>query len=185
MDCVVYQLQMEQFYYDLAKMFKEKKWQVLSDGGGSEKMHRTHLLLFNQTLCEDARHENGKPATLWFLKKKDFTNTTVYDPVRASDFAELLASMKSKGYHIVMNFHAEDVVLGNVTVEIHNKWFAFGRCMNSEPDGPFVSEIWPLRYVIPKIKEMQMEPRFMIPIIQPASNENHVRLNSGGCQYGM
>jgi len=185
MDYVIYQLQMEQFYYDLAKMFKEKNWQVLSDSEGSEKMHRAHMLLFNQILCEDAWHAKTKAATLWFLKRKDFTITTVYDPAGSSDFVELLASMKSKGYNIIMNFYAEDVVLGNVAVEIHNKWFAFGQCMNSEPDGLFVSEIWPLRYVLPKVKEMQMEPRFMIPLIQPESNENCIRLNSGGCQYGM
>jgi hypothetical protein len=51
---------------------------------------------------------------------------------------------------IIMNFMTPDRILGNVAVKLGDKWFAIRECRKDE-DIPYVAQIWPLKYVLPRI----------------------------------
>ena len=44
--------------------------------------------------------------------------------------------------------------MGNVAVKLGDKWFAIGECRKDEDDVPYVAQIWPLKYILPKINKI-------------------------------
>jgi hypothetical protein len=64
----------------------------------------------------------------------------------------------SKTWKIIMNFMAPDCVLGNVAVKLDDKWIAIGECRRNEDGIPYV-QIWPLKYVLPRIRKMEIKPK--------------------------
>jgi hypothetical protein len=70
----------------------------------------------------------------------------------------MLGFMVKKGYEIMMNFLEKDVILGNVAVKLGDRWFAFGQCRNDiEENEQYTTEIWPLKYVLPRIHQMEVK----------------------------
>jgi len=138
---IFYQQKMEQFYNVLADVIFLKNCYVRWDRGVEEDVLYPELLLFEETVSNE-----------------------VYD----SQLEALLGYMVERGYKIVMNFYAPDIVLGNVAVKIHDRWFAFGECINQgareSQEGQYVTEIWPLKYVLPQLRQMEVKPRYTIPI---------------------
>lgn len=138
---ILYQQRMEEFYNTLADVIIQKNCCVWLGPGVEEDIPYPELLLFEETVCGE-----------------------VYD----DQLESLLQYVAERGYRIVMNFHAPDVVLGNVAVKIHDKWFAFGECINQSAResqwGEYVTEIWSLKQVISSLRQMQVKLRYAIPI---------------------
>jgi hypothetical protein len=136
---------MEQFYDALADVILQKDFCLWLDHGVEEDILYPELFLFDTTLCGD-----------------------VYD----DQLESLLEDVAERGYRIIMNFHASDVVLGNVAVKIRDRWFAFGECINQgvreKWEGQYVTEIWPLRNVLPNLGDNEVKPRYTIPITTEA-----------------
>jgi len=132
-----HQLKMEQFYDALASVIREKNYCVWLDSYLEEGFPNPEWLLFEESVC-------GEP----------------YD----TELEEFLGYVVEKDYRIVMNFYAPDVVLGNVAVKINGRWFAFGECRNENPEEQFVTEIWPLKYVLPKMRQMEVKLRYAVSI---------------------
>ena len=141
---VFYQQKMEQFYNALADVIVQKNfYAVWLDNGVEEDVLYPELLLFEEAICGELHN---------------------------SQLEELLEYVVEKGYRIMMNFYAPDVVLGNVAVKISDRWFAFGECINesarNSQEEPYVSEIWPLKYVLPNLHQMEVKIRYAI-LIRP------------------
>lgn len=124
-----YQQRMEQFYRDLIDVIRaEDCYLALEDSDFKDYIDEHDLLLFEDTLhSEQCDHS----------------------------FEDVLKSMTAKGYEIVLNFDSPRNVLGNVVVKLGEKWFAFGTCKNDSDEGFQVTEIWPLKYVLPRIWKME------------------------------
>lgn len=104
-----------------------------------------------------------------------FEETAYVDPADPCDIHKMLEHMVTKkDYKIVLNFYAPDVLNGNVTVKLKDKWFAFGRCRNDEKEGLYVSEIWPLKYVLLRIPEMEVKLRYARSIFEVLCESNEV-----------
>jgi len=136
---VFYQQKMEQFYSALAEVIREKNYGLywLDDGVKGDILY-PELLLFEETICGELHN---------------------------FELEEFLEYVVEKGYRIMMNFYAPDVVLGNVAVKIHDRWFAFGECRNESQEEQYVTEIWPLKYVLPNLRQMEVKLiRYAIPL---------------------
>jgi hypothetical protein len=81
------------------------------------------------------------------------------DPAYPEPVHELLIHLIEKGWQIIMNFMAPDCILGNVAVKLGDKWIAIGECRKDEDDTPYVAQIWPLKYVLPRIHKMKIKPQ--------------------------
>jgi len=136
-DWIFYQQKMEQFYNAMADVIMQKNYYALIDDSVEEDIICPELLLFEEDVCVEPTE---------------------------SQLEEFLEYVVEKGYRIVMNFYAPDVVLGNVAVKIHDKWFAFGQCRNDDWVGECVTEIWSLKYVLPNLRYMEVKLRYTIPI---------------------
>ena len=134
-----YQQRMEQFYMEMAKVMKEKNHGFWLEGFGT---------LENQPI-EEILFEQG-----FYIDPND------YEPTH-----EMLETVAKRGYPIVMNFYAPDVILGNLAVKIIDKWFAFGQCKNDiDKKEIYATEIWPLKYVLPRIKDAEIPLKLAISI---------------------
>lgn len=100
---ILYQEGMEQFYNALADVIIQKDFGLYLGHGIEEDILHPELLLFEEALCGE-----------------------VYD----TQLELLLEYVAERGYCIVMNFSAADIVHGNVAVKIKDRWFAFGECIN-------------------------------------------------------
>jgi hypothetical protein len=133
-----YQQKMEQFYDDLIEVIREKGCCLVSEDPYFEDYIDEHdLLIFEDTL-----------------------QGMEYD----DSIEEILDCLARKGYKIMMNFYREDVILGNVVVKLGKRWFAFGKCRRDHDGGCCVSEIWPLRYVLPRMEEMENQLKCVFPM---------------------
>lgn len=126
-----YQRKIEDFYDDLAAVFKTLGSTAYFEGL-KEDVENPDLLVFEESIFYDPNDDSAE---------------------------EFLGEMEKKGYEILMNFQEPDVVNGNVIVKIEKKWFAFGQCRKTEPGGAHVETIWPLKYVLMNIQEMETTPR--------------------------
>lgn len=126
---LIYQQGIEKFYNDFAQVLTEIPSMIAVGSSDYEDVHDPDLLLFDTHFC--------------------------YEPFdyQAEEF---LSEMIKKGYEIVMNFQAEDVILGNVAVRIKDKWFAFGRCKNDPMEGQWVMDIWSLKHVLTNLRKMEI-----------------------------
>lgn len=130
---------MEQFYTDLADIVK-KEWSMLYFEGFSEVdyIDEPDLLVYEDILCSE-------PCT-------DANNVT-------------LLQLIHKGYKILMNFQGPNINIGNIVVKIKNAWFAFGECLNKDGN-LYVSQIWPLKYVLPRLNLMRTELAFVFTVTE-------------------
>jgi hypothetical protein len=136
-----YQRKIEDFYDDLAEAFKKLGVNAFYEGSSLiEEIEDPDLLVFEQN--------------------------TSYEPYD-NQAEEFLQEMLKKGYEILLNFQAPDVILGNVVVKIGDKWFAFGQCKNDQDAGPYVNEIWSLKYVLTRLPKMKIKLVYTIPLTKP------------------
>jgi len=132
-----YQQRMEQFYMEMAKVMKEKNHGFWLEGFGT---------LENQPI-EEILFEQG-----FYIDPND------YEPTH-----EMLETLTERGYPIIMNFYAPDVILGNLAVKIKDRWFAFGQCKNDiDKKEMYATEIWPLKFILPNMKKIEVRPKFSI-----------------------
>jgi len=139
-----YQRELERFYDDLIDVF----W-------------RNHF-----GFCTEACSELNEP----YIPKPDvelivFEDILHADPAYPEPLEELLLCLIKKGWKIIMNFMAPDCILGNVAVKLGDKWIAIGECRRDEDGTPYVAQIWPLKYVLPRIHKMEIKPQQTLPII--------------------
>jgi hypothetical protein len=132
-----YQQKMEQFYNEMAQVMRTRNFCLwLEDHGYLEEAPLDEAL---------------------------FEEVGYVDPADPYDFHDFLESMVEIGYRIMMDFYAPDVILGNIAVKLGDKWFAFGQCKNDiDEKDRYVTEIWPLKYVLPRIKQMEVKLRYVI-----------------------
>jgi hypothetical protein len=133
-----YQRELERFYNDLIDVF----W-------------RNHFGFWT----EACRYLNEP-----YIPKPDvelvvFEDIIHADPAYPKPVHELLIHLIEKGWQIIMNFMAPDCILGNVAVKLGDKWIAIGECRKDEDDTPYVAQIWPLKYVLPRIHKMEIKPQ--------------------------
>jgi hypothetical protein len=92
------------------------------------------------------------------------------DPAYPEPVHELLMHLIEKGWQIVMNFMAPDCILGNVAVKLGDKWMAIGECRKDEDGIPYVAQIWPLKYILPRISKMEVKLRHKFSITEIFKN---------------
>jgi hypothetical protein len=155
---IVYERGMERFYADLATAIREGHWRVWMRYDSEEEIVDSDMLLFD-SVVSDLTHSSDFDRVEWLSKEKRYERVFIYDPEKNAELVELLQITMDKGYVIAMNFSSEDVVLGNIIVKISGKWFAFGQCRDNKVDDPYVTEIWPLKYVLPQLEKMQVQPQ--------------------------
>ena len=148
-----YQQRIEQFYIEMAKVIKERNHGFWLEGYGT---------LQNQPI-EEILFEQG-----FYIDPND------YEPTH-----KMLETVAKRGYPIIMNFHAPDVILGNLAVKIKDRWFAFGQCKNDiDQKEIYATEIWPLKDVLVGLKCNEIKLRFSISI-EKAGSLNLIRLIKG------
>jgi len=81
------------------------------------------------------------------------------------EFVRTLRHVAEKGYEIAMNFYASDVILGNVAVKIDDKWFAFGECRNEGKFEQYITEIWPLSFVLSDLQSKEVQLRYVVSVL--------------------
>jgi hypothetical protein len=86
------------------------------------------------------------------------------DPAYPDPLHELLTCLIKRGWKIIMNFMAPDCILGNVAVKFGDKWFAIGECRKNEDGIPYVAQIWPLKYTLPRINKIEVKPQQTFPV---------------------
>jgi hypothetical protein len=133
-----YQRELERFYNDLIDVF----W-------------RNHFGFWT----EACRYLNEP-----YIPKPDvelvvFEDIIHADPAYPEPVHEFLMRLIEKDWQIIMNFMAPDCILGNVAVKLGDKWIAIGECRKDEDDTPYVAQIWPLKYVLPRIHKMEIKPQ--------------------------
>ena len=133
-----YQRELERFYDDLIDVF----W-------------RNHFRFWTEACSELNEPYIPKPDVELIL----FEDVIHVDPVYPDPLHELLICLVEKGWKITMNFMASDCVLGNVAVRLGDKWFAIGECRKDRDGFPYVAQIWPLKYILPKINKMEIKPK--------------------------
>lgn len=133
-----YQQKMEQFYDDLIDEVRKERCYLTSEDPCFEDYIDEHdLLIFEDTL-----------------------QGMEYD----DSIEKILNCLAKKGYKLALNFQEKDVVLGNVIVRLCDRWFAFGNSRNGVAGDRCVTEIWPLRYVLPRLEKMEAQPKQMFPV---------------------
>jgi hypothetical protein len=138
-----YQRELERFYNDLIDVF----W-------------RNHFGFWT----EACRYLNEP-----YIPKPDvelvvFEDIIHADPAYPEPVHELLIHLIEKGWQIIMNFMAPDCILGNVAAKLGDKWIAIGECRKNRDGTPYVAQIWPLKYVLPRIHKMEIKPQQMFLI---------------------
>jgi len=138
-----YQRELERFYDDLIDVF----W-------------RNHFAFWTEA-CSDLNEP--------FIPKPDvelivFEDVLHADPVYPDPLHELLMCLIHNGWKIIMNFMASDCILGNVALKLGDKWFAIGECRKDRDGIPYVAQIWPLKYILPKISKMEVKLKCTFPI---------------------
>jgi hypothetical protein len=144
-DVSFYQRELERFYNDLIDVF----W-------------RNHFGFWT----EACRYLNEP-----YIPKPDvelvvFEDIIHADPAYPEPVHELLMRLIEKGWQIVMNFMAPDCILGNVAVKLGDKWIAIGECRKDEDSIPYVAQIWPLKYILPRISRMEVKLRHKFSITE-------------------
>lgn len=139
----VYQRELERFYDDLIDVFWRNRfcfWTEACTYLNEPYIPKpdVELIIFEDILCAD--------------------------PADPDPLHELLLHLVKKGWKIIMNFMAPDCIMGNVAVKLGDKWFAIGECRKDEDDVPYVAQIWPLKYILPKINKMEIKPQQTFPI---------------------
>lgn len=135
------QRMMEQFYQDFVETMRRMGAHLWTDAFNVEDpIDDIDLIVFEET-----------------LESIEFDDS----------FEELLRRLNGKNYQFRFNFQASDAILGNVVVRLGDRWFAFGSCVNDEKTGFRVKEIWPLRYMIPRMDKMETKLAYTIPLPSP------------------
>lgn len=140
---VDYEQRIRQFYKVLAEVAVEK-YGILIDFEKEEAYH----------------YKWDLPSSKWLFE----------DFLAGEDIEALLSSVRERGYNILMNFYAPDVIHGNVVLKINDKWFAIGECINKEGKGDYPLDniyiicIWPLKYVLSNINRVQVQLRHAVPL---------------------
>jgi len=138
-----YQRELERFYDDLIDVF----W-------------RNHFCFWTKA-CSYLNEP--------YIPKPD-VELIVFEDILHDDLAypdplhEFLVCLINKGWKIIMNFMAPDCILGNIAVKLGDKWFAIGECRKTEDGIPYVAQIWPLKYILPRIHKMEIKPQQTFPI---------------------
>ena len=134
-----YQQRMEQFYTEMAKVMKEKNHGFWLEGYGALNDQQIEEILFEQGFYVDPND---------------------YEPTH-----EMLETVAKRGYPIIMNFYAPDVILGNLAVKIKERWFAFGQCKNDiDQKEIYATEIWPLKYIVVHMSHIEVKLRVSISV---------------------
>jgi hypothetical protein len=138
-----YQRELERFYDDLVNVF----W-------------RNHFAFWTKA-CEDLNEP--------YIPKPDveliiFEDVLHADPKYPEPLHELLMCLIERGWKIIMNFMAPDCILGNVAVKLGDRRFAIGECRKDRDGIPYVAQIWPLKYILPRIKKMEIKPKHTFSI---------------------
>jgi hypothetical protein len=140
-----YQRELERFYNDLIDVFWQKHFGFWTEA------------------CSDLNEPYiPKPDVELIL----FENIIYSDPAYPDPLHELLKCLIEKGWQIIMNFMAPDCILGNVAVKLGDKWIAIGECRKNRDGTPYVAQIWPLKYVLPRIHKMEIKARQVLLIRQ-------------------
>ena len=139
-----YQRELERFYNDLVNVF----W-------------RNHFAFWTKA-CEDLNEP--------YIPKPDvelivFEDVLHADPAYPDPLHEFLMCLINRGWKIIMNFMAPDCILGNLALRVGDKWFAIGECRKDRDGVPYVAQIWPLKYILPKMSKMEVKPRHVIPLL--------------------
>ncbi|MEM3551461.1 MAG: hypothetical protein QXQ94_08815 [Candidatus Bathyarchaeia archaeon] len=142
-----YQRKMEEFYNDLLDVW-----------------FRGCFGLYTDVFCEEEPYVLHPDIELVFFE--DVLNVDPNDPEQP--MLRLLGSLVKRGWQIKMNFMARNCLLGNVVVKIGDKWFAFGQCRRDDYGEPYVAEIWPLKYVLPRIEKMEVKLKYAKAIREEA-----------------
>jgi hypothetical protein len=138
-----YQRELERFYDDLINVF----W-------------RNHFCFWTKACSELNEPYIPKP-DVELIVFEDILHAV---PAYPEPLEELLLYMIKKGWKIIMNFMASDCILGNVAVKLGDKWFAIGECRKDRDGIPYVAQIWPLKYILPRIHKMEIKPQQTFPI---------------------
>jgi len=138
-----YQRELERFYNDLIDVF----W-------------RNHFAFWTEA-CDYLNEPYIPKPDVELIVFEDVIHTYPNDQ-RFMD--ELLAHLAKKGWQMIMNFTAPDCILGNVAVKLGDKWFAIGECRKNRDDIPYVAQIWPLKYILPRIHKMEITPQQTFPV---------------------
>jgi hypothetical protein len=138
-----YQRELERFYDDLIDVI----W-------------RNHFAFWTKA-CEDLNEPYIPKPDVELIVFEDILHA---DPTYPEPLEELLLYLIKKGWKIIMNFMAPDCILGNLALRLGDKWFAIGECRKYEDGIPYVAQIWPLKYILPKINKMEIKPQQIFPI---------------------
>jgi hypothetical protein len=133
-----YQRELERFYNDLVNVF----W-------------RNHFGFWTEACSELNEPYIPKPDVELIV----FEDILHADPAYPEPLHELLICLIEKGWQIIMNFMTPDCILGNVAVKIGDKWIAIGECRKNRDGIPYVAQIWPLKYILPRINKMEIKPK--------------------------
>lgn len=134
------QREVEKLYSALADIVKQQSLGLYFQGSGEiDYIDEPDLLVFEDTLFSEEYSDANEAALL---------------------------SLTERGYRILMNFQEPDNILGNVIVKIRDRWFAFEECTNDPgAAGPLITQIWPLKYVLPRIRQMETRPAYGLPLL--------------------
>jgi hypothetical protein len=138
-----YQRELERFYNDLIDVF----WQ-------------NHFGFWTEA-CSDLNEPYIPKPDVELIVFEDILHA---DPAYPEPLHELLNCLVRKGWKIITNFMAPNCILGNVAVKVGDKWFAIGECRKGRDGGPYVVQIWPLKYILPRIHKMEIKPQQTFPI---------------------
>jgi hypothetical protein len=138
-----YQRELERFYDDLIDVF----W-------------RNHFCFWTKACSYLNEPYIPKPDAELIV----FEDVLHADPAYPEPLDELLMCLIERGWKIIMNFMAPDCILGNVAVKLGEKWFAIGQCRKDRKGNPYVAQIWPLKYVLPRIHKMEIKPQQVFSI---------------------
>ena len=133
-----YQRELERFYNDLVNVF----W-------------RNHFGFWTEACSELNEPYIPKPDVELIV----FVDILHADPAYPEPLHELLICLIEKGWQIIMNFMAPDCILGNVAVKLGDKWIAIGECRKNRDGILYVAQIWPLKYILPRINKMEIKPK--------------------------
>ncbi|MEM3785878.1 MAG: hypothetical protein QXZ59_00670 [Nitrososphaeria archaeon] len=140
-----YQRRMEEFYNDLLDVLRSGRF----------------------IFCDEIREEEPyilQPDTELIVFEEVLTG----DPYDSESMFELLGCLVRRGWQIKMNFMSRNCLIGNVVVKIGEKWFAFGQCRRNDYEELYVAEIWPLKYVLPRIEKMEVKLKYAKAIREEA-----------------
>jgi hypothetical protein len=142
-DLSFYQRELERFYNDLVNVF----W-------------RNHFAFWTEACSDLSEPYIPRPDVELIV----FEDILYADPAYPDPLHEFLMCLIEKGWKIIMNFMAPDCILGNVAIKLGDKWFAIGECRKNQDGIPYVAQIWPLKYVLPRMHKMEIKPQQTFPI---------------------